>query len=79
VRAAVRGDALCSGSGDNAGTPCQRGGRRGDNHPLRVACGQLGGRRFPGRPVSMRRAGAGGRSGSRRLAHRWPDGRHAIR
>jgi len=46
---------------------------------LRVACGPLGGRRFPGRPVSMRPAGAGGRSGSLRLAHRWPYGRHAIR
>jgi hypothetical protein len=29
---AVGGDALCSGTGDNAGTPGQRGGRRGDNH-----------------------------------------------
>jgi hypothetical protein len=28
---AVGGDALCSGSGDNADTPRQRGGRRRDN------------------------------------------------
>jgi hypothetical protein len=34
---AVGGDALCSGSGDNAGTTRERGGRRGDNH-LATCC-----------------------------------------
>jgi hypothetical protein len=52
ARAAVRGDALCSGSGDNAGTPCQRGGRRGDNHLPTCCVRSVRRSAFRGRPVS---------------------------